>query len=153
MTQKLAVISLLVFSISTYALPAVELEAAFDGEAVSGTATLTLTAGSGEELWLYLPANRDADEGFRQPVEELYLFATNEGGRYPFNPPLEISSLTVNDEPIADYTIDGIRLRIPLTESLTVDEAITVRLELSVRVAEFRQHWGSVDGYTVLAGG
>jgi|GEM_PF-5562586 len=152
MTQKLAVIFLFVLSLSTIALPAVELEAAFDGETVSGTATLTLTAASGDELWLYLPANRDADEGFRQPVEELYLFATNEGGRYPFNPAMEISSLTVNDESIADYTIDGIRLRIPLMESLTVDGAITVTLEFSVRVPEFRQHWGSGDGYTVLAG-
>ncbi|HDR06735.1 MAG TPA: hypothetical protein ENN88_03790, partial [Candidatus Coatesbacteria bacterium] len=146
--MRLRLFIALFFISGAIAAPVVVIDAALEGDSIYGTMTARLDGTKGDELRLYLPANRDRDPAFAGPVEEMGLFADNALGAYPFEGRLEVSRLTVNGEELPDFTVEGVRLTVG-----TVPEGpLEVSLDFTARVPAFRYHWGRAQEVVVLSG-
>ncbi len=126
----------------------IEIEAAMEGDLIRGTVRMVFNKADVDELWIYLPANRDRDPSFIEPVKQMDLFADNSRGAYPFESWMEVDQLAINGEEVGDFLVEGVRLRVgPIGEG-----PLEITLDFTTRVPEFRHRSGGVDNLCILSG-
>jgi len=126
----------------------VVIDAALEGDLISGTLTTTLEGAENGELRLYLPANRDRDPSFSGPVEEMGLFSDNAHGVYPFDGWMEVTRLCVNGARRDDFRVEGVRLTVgPVPEG-----PLELSVDFTTRVPEYRHLWGRAENLKILSG-
>ncbi|MCX7022708.1 MAG: hypothetical protein NTW26_10640 [bacterium] len=145
---RLAVPIALFFISVAFAGPTVVIDAALEGDSISGTLTMALDGADGGELRLYLPANRDRDPSFTGPVEEMGLFSDNDHGIYPFDGWMEITRLSINGARTDDFRVEGVRL----TVGHVPEGPLDISVDFTTRVPDFHHLWGRSDNLIVLAG-
>jgi len=145
---RLAVPIALFFASGAAAGPTVVIDAAIEGDSINGTLTMALEEAVGDELLLYLPADRDRDPSFTGPVEEMGLFSDNNRGAYSFDGWMDVTRLSINGEEADDFRVEGVRL----TVGPVPDGPLEVSLDFTTHVPTFRHLWGAADNLVVLSG-
>lgn len=104
-----------------------------------------------ERLVLALPANADADPARRRLIDELELYAANERGRYSFAAPAVIEALSVEGCAVSGWTLEGVRLELPLGEPLLPGQYLSLSVVWRQAVPEFHHRRGRAGEVCLLA--